>query len=77
MCMRRYMYVHHMHAGACECQKELESLEVELQVILSHLMWMQGNEPRSSTKVVSILKTWCNLPSPAFILLLKYCTDVN
>lgn len=68
MCMHRYMHVHHMHAGACESQKELESLEVKLQVALSHLMWMQGNEARSSTKVVSILKTRSNLPSPAFIL---------
>lgn len=75
MCM--CIGVHHMPAGACGCQKELEPLQVELQVVVSDLMWMQGNEPRSSTRVVSILKTLSNLSSLAFILFWSICTNAN
>jgi hypothetical protein len=45
-----------MHIDACECQKALEPLYAVSQVAVSHLMRMQGNEPRCSTRVVSVLK---------------------
>lgn len=37
------LHAHHMCAGAAEAGG---SLELELQVIVSHQMWVLGTEPR-------------------------------
>jgi hypothetical protein len=42
--------MHHMHVGASGGQQRaLDSLELELQEIVNHLMWVMGTEPGSST----------------------------
>jgi hypothetical protein len=40
-----YVYMCHVHLGACQGQKmELEPWELELQVLVSCLIWVLGTE---------------------------------
>lgn len=54
-----------MHAGACGGQKRsLDPLELELQMVVSHLMWVLQTEPRSSAEAASAMNNWAISPAP-------------
>jgi hypothetical protein len=38
-------------------QRTSDSLGLELQAVMSHLMWVLGTKPRSSANAVSVLST--------------------
>ena len=52
----------HTCAGAFRGQKSekqmLDSLELQLEVVVGHQAWMLGTKPRSSDRAVSTLSHW-------------------
>lgn len=50
MCVPEGVYIHHGQAWATlGGQRLLDYLELELQMVFSHLTWVLGTEPRSCT----------------------------
>lgn len=49
-------------------------LELELQVVVSSLMWVLGTEPKSSVSSASALNLnhWANSPAPQVVVLNPY-----
>ena len=57
LCEASLVYVHNIHAGACGRQRAVSPLELKLQAVESHLIWMLelnlnwlGTGPSASTK---------------------------
>lgn len=48
-----WVYVHHIPAGAHRCQRAVDPLGLELQAVISCLMWVPGIKPTSSTRAIS------------------------
>lgn len=54
ICVHACQYVYHVHLGAHEGQKRAwESLELELQEVVNHPVWILGIESQSSARVAS------------------------
>lgn len=51
MCLHELM--HSMYTGACEGRRALDTLELELQEVVSCLMWVLGIKFRSSTSALN------------------------
>ena len=47
MCVPEGVYIHHGQAWATRGAQRLLDLELELQMVVSHLTWVLGTEPRS------------------------------
>jgi hypothetical protein len=47
MCVPEGVYIHHGQAWATRGAQRLLDLELELQMVFSHLTWVLGTEPRS------------------------------
>ena len=55
MCVPACLYVHCMCAGAPEARKRvLDPLELELQTVVSCMMWVSGMKPGSLVRIASI-----------------------
>lgn len=60
------LYVYHIYAGTLGGQKKVsESLEWGLEVLVSHLMWLQGTKPWYSANS-NALTHWTTFPAPVF-----------
>lgn len=54
ICVPECIYIHHMHSGSLWRSECIGSPGVlELQVVVSNLMWVLETEPRSSVRVLS------------------------
>ena len=62
----------HLSAGAFRGQSMRFSPELELQVVVSHLMWMLGTKLRSSGKAAMLLTTESSLQ-----FFVKFLNDEN
>lgn len=65
MCVSLRVYVCHMYAGACGSQRKVSDfLELELQEVVGHPMWVLGTKSRSSAREVSVHDSWTLSPAP-------------
>lgn len=57
VCVCHLVCVYHMHAGGCKSQKRtLDPLELELQEVVSHPMWVLGIQPGSTIRAANSFK---------------------
>ena len=56
------IYVYHMNAGVWGGQRALDPQELELQMVVSHLMWMSVIKLRASSGSVRALRRWAIAP---------------
>lgn len=74
ICLSVWIYVQHMPVGAQGGQRVLDSLELELQVFVNHLVWILGTKPGFSGTEINVLKHWAISLVPIWFLLM-HCLD--
>lgn len=82
VCVSVFVYVYHLYVVACRGQKRvLDSLEQELQMVVSYLMFEMGTEPGSSERAAStqlLSRISCHgSPLPLFFSLEVRCSVIS